>query len=67
MSVKNDPTYRGCYDNKEMAVNILCECEAYSAYRSEHLGQHLLESWELHGIHVHCLLNFASATGLFQV
>ena len=65
MSIKNDPTCRGCHDDEEMAVYILCECEAFSAYRFEHLGWHLLEPWELHDICVHCLLNFASATGLF--
>ena len=43
MGVKNDPPCRGCHDDKEMAVHILCECEAYSAYRCEHLGQNLLE------------------------
>ena len=66
MSVKN-PTCKGYYDNKKMAVHILCECEVYSAYRFEHLDRHLLESWELHDNPVRCLLNFASATYLFQV
>ena len=65
MGVKNGPTYRGCYDDEETAVHILCECEAYSVYRFERLGWHLLEPWELHDIPVRCLLNFASATGLF--
>ena len=65
--VKNDPTCRDCHDDEEAAVHILYECEAYSAYRFEHLGRHLLEPWELHDIPVYCLLNFASATGLFQV
>ena len=65
MGVKNDPICRGCYGSEETAVHVLCECEAYSAYRFEHLGRHLLEPWELHDIPVRCLLNFASATGLF--
>ena len=65
MGVKNDPTCRGCYDNEETVVHILCECEAYSAYRFEHLGQHLLEPRELHDIPVCCLLNFTSAPALF--
>ena len=46
MGVKNDPTSRGCHNEEEMAVYILCECEAYSVYRIEHLGRHLLEPWE---------------------
>ena len=64
MDVKNDPTCRGCRDD-ETTVHFLCECEAYSAYRFEHLGWHLLETWELHDIPFHCLLNFAFTTGLF--
>ena len=60
---------QGCpsasHDDEEMAVHILCECEAYSTYRFEHLCRHLLEPWKLHDIPVRCLLNFASATGLF--
>ena len=67
MGVKNDPTCRGCHDDEETAVHILCECEADSAYRFEHIGRHLLEPWEMHDIPVCCLLNFVSATGLFQV
>ena len=55
MSVKN-PTCKGYYDNKKMAVHILCECEAYSANRFEHLGSHVLEYWKLHDIPVWCLL-----------
>ena len=65
MGVKNDPTCRGCHDDEETAVHILCECDAYSAHRFKHLGRDLLEPWKLHDISVRCLLNFASATGLF--
>ena len=64
MGVKIDPSCRGCHD-EERAVHILCECKAYSAYKFEHLGRHLLEPWELHDIPVRCLLNFPSAAGLF--
>ena len=38
-------------------MDILCEFETYSAYRFEHLGRHLLEPWELHGIPVHITNN----------
>ena len=65
MGEKNRPTWRCHYDNKETAVHILYKCEAYLAYRFEYLDQHLLKPWELHDILVHCLLNFASGTGLF--
>ena len=66
MGVKNDPSCRGCYDDEETDVHILCECEASSAYRLEYLDRHLLEPWELHDIPVHeqCLRNFASVTRL---
>ena len=57
----------GCHDDEEMAVHILYECQAYSAYRLEHLGWHLLEPWKLHDIPVHRLLNSASAASLFSV
>ena len=67
MGEKNRPTWRCHYDNKETAVHILYKCEAYLAYRFEYLDQHLLKPWELHDILVHCLLNFASGTGLFQI
>ena len=57
----------GCRDNEEMAVHILYEYEAYSAYGFENLGQHLLEPWKLPGISVCCLLSFTSATALLYV
>ena len=50
--IKNDPTCRGCHDDEVTVLHILCECEAYSAYRFENLGQHLIESWKLHDIFV---------------
>ena len=53
------------YDSEEIVVHVLSECEINSAYRFEHLSQHLLEPWELHNIPVCCLLNFASAMDLF--
>ena len=56
MAVKNDPTCKDCCDNERMAVHILCKCEAYSAYRFEHLGQHLFKPWELYDVPAHCLL-----------
>ena len=65
MGVKNDATCKGCHDDEEMAVHILCECEGYSAYGFDYLGRHLLELWELHDIPDHCLLNFALANGFF--
>ena len=65
MDVNNGPTCRDCYDSEETAVHILHKCEAYFVYRFENLGRHVLEPWELHDIPVHCLLNFASGTGLF--
>ena len=66
MGIKNDPSYRGCYDNKETAMDILCECEAWSAYKFEHLGRHLLQPFELDNIPVRCLLNFFLAIGLLD-
>ena len=63
MGVKNDPTCKGCHDDKETAVHILCE--GYSAYKFEHFVRHLLEPWELHDISIRCFMNFSSATGLF--
>ena len=33
MDVMNDPTCRGYHDEEETAEHILCECQAYSAYR----------------------------------
>ena len=61
MGVKNDPIY----GNEETEVYVLYECEAYSAYRFEYLGRHLVEPWELQNIPVRSLLNFALAMGLF--
>ena len=43
MSIRNNPICRGYCENKEMIVHILYEYKAYSAYRFEHLSQHLLE------------------------
>ena len=65
MGVIKDPVCRGCGYNDETATHILCECEAFSAHRFEHLGRHVIEPWELQDIPVKCLLIFASATGLF--
>ena len=65
MAIKNDSTSKTCYDNDEKAVHLLSECEAYSAYRFEHLDRNLFEPCELHGIPVCCLLNLVSATGVF--
>ncbi len=56
---------QGSKVEEEAACHILCDCEFYSALRFEHLGWHIIESWELQDIPVRCLLNFASATGLF--
>ena len=67
MGVKYDPTCRGHHDDEETVVLIFCKCEAYSAYKFEHLGRHHLEPWELYDNPVRCLLNFASATGLFRL
>ena len=64
MGVKNNPTCRGCYDNKEMGMHILWKFETYFAGRFGCLDQYLRETWELHDIPVHCLLNSASAIGL---
>lgn len=66
MGVINDSSCRGCLYSDESSSHVLCECEAFSAYRFEHLGRHIIEPWELQDIPVRCLLSFASATGLFN-
>ena len=53
MGVKNDPTCKGVYISKEIAVHVLYECEAYSACRFQHLDGHLTESHEFRDILVH--------------
>jgi ribonuclease HI len=65
IGIFDDPMCRGCKFQEETASHILCDCEFYSALRFEHLGRHIIEPWELQDIPVRCLLNFASATGLF--
>ena len=65
MAVKSDPICKGFYDSEETAVHILCEREAYFTNKFDHLGWHLLEPWEIYNIPVRCLLNFASAAGIF--
>lgn len=66
MGVSDNPFCRGCHLEEETARHILCDCEVFSAHRFEHLGRHLIEPWELKDIPIRCLLNFASATGLFS-
>ena len=48
MNVKNYHTCRDCYDRADIVMYVLCEYEAYSAYRFEHFGRNLLEPGELH-------------------
>ena len=65
MGIKNGSSCRNCHENEETTVHILCESEAYCAYRFEYRGGHLLKPWELRDIFVRCLFNFSSTTDLF--
>lgn len=67
MGVKNDPTCRSSFYMAEIAMHILCEWDGFSAYRFEHLGQHIIELWELHDIPITCLLNYASAASFLRL
>lgn len=43
ISVKNDPTCRGCFYVEETDMHVLSECEGFSAHRFECLGRHVIE------------------------
>lgn len=61
-----DPTCRGCYEEDETVLHVLCHCEAFNGTRKSTLGAEKLTLEEVRKSSIKEILNFLSKTGLFE-
>lgn len=64
MGMTDDPLCRGCQEEDETPLHILCNCEAFNAIRGTHLGERKLIPDNIKSLPMTQLLRFIEATEL---